>query len=54
LETISEATAATDPAAPPFEQTILDNLANADIQNGRRHERIEFASVDSYPDRTVL
>jgi adenine-specific DNA-methyltransferase len=48
LETISEAVAATDPAAPTFEQTILDNLAKAGIQNGRRHERIEFASIDPY------
>jgi adenine-specific DNA-methyltransferase len=48
LETISEATAAADPAAPTFEQTILDNLGKAGIQNGRRRERIEFASVDPY------
>jgi adenine-specific DNA-methyltransferase len=48
LETISEATAATDPTTQTFEQTILDNLAKAGIQNGTRHERIEFASVDPY------
>ena len=48
LETISEAAAAADPAAPTFEQSILDNLAKAGIQNGRRRERIELASVDAY------
>jgi len=48
-ETISETAAAIDPDSPTFEQTILDNLAKAGIQNGRRNERIEFASVDVYP-----
>jgi adenine-specific DNA-methyltransferase len=48
LETISEAAAAADPAAPTFEQSILDNLAKAGIQNGRWRERIELASVDAY------
>ncbi|WP_459758314.1 site-specific DNA-methyltransferase [Mycobacterium riyadhense] len=48
VETISEAAAAIDPDSPTFEQTILDNLAKAGIQNGRRRERIEFASVDAY------
>ena len=33
---------------PTFEQTILDNLARAGIQNGKRAERIEFASLDSH------
>jgi adenine-specific DNA-methyltransferase len=47
-ETISEHQAAVDPDAPTFEQTILDNLVRAGIQNGRRAERIEFASLDSY------
>jgi adenine-specific DNA-methyltransferase len=47
-ESVSEATAALDPDSPTFEQTILDNLAKAGIQNGRRNERIEFAAVESY------
>ena len=32
-----------------FEQMILQNLAKAGIQNGRRNERLKFASVDTYP-----
>ncbi len=31
-----------------FEQTILANLRAAGIQNGRRHERLSFDSVESY------
>lgn len=39
-----------EPAADSltFERSILDNVAKAGIQNGRRRERIEFASVDAY------
>ena len=48
-ETISEQTGAQQPDAPNFEQSILDNLARAGVQNGRRDERIEFASTESYP-----
>src|SRR3712207_3706745 len=47
-ETISEQAAAEDVSAPTFEQSILDNLAKAGIQNGRRHERIQFAGVEPY------
>lgn len=45
-ETASEHEAVLDAEAPTFEQTILDNLVRAGIQNGRRAERIEFASLD--------
>jgi adenine-specific DNA-methyltransferase len=45
---MSQDAAATDPGAVNFEQSILDNLSKAGIQNGRRNERIEFASVDPY------
>ncbi len=48
-ESISEQAGAADVAGPNFEQSILDNLAKAGIQNGRRNERIAFASLDSYP-----
>jgi len=48
-ETISEQTGAEDTAGPSFEQSILDNLAKAGIQNGRRNERITFATLDFYP-----
>jgi adenine-specific DNA-methyltransferase len=45
-ETASDHAAALEADAPTFEQTILENLARAGIQNGRRAERIEFASLD--------
>ncbi len=47
-ETISEQTAAEDAAGPTFEQSILDNLAKAGIQNGKRKERIHFAGIEPY------
>jgi len=47
-ETISEQDAAVDAGSPNFEQSIIDNLAKAGIQNGRRAERITFSSLDSY------
>jgi adenine-specific DNA-methyltransferase len=42
-----------DPAAPSFEQTVLDNLAKAGVQNGRRNERLTFASIDPYAGMLV-
>jgi adenine-specific DNA-methyltransferase len=47
-ETISEQDAGTDPSGATFEQSILDNLAKAGIQNGRKQERITFGAVESY------
>jgi adenine-specific DNA-methyltransferase len=47
-ESISETEAAKDAGAPNFEQSILDNLAKAGIQNGRRQERIGFAAFETY------
>jgi len=47
-ETISQQNAAEDPDSPNFEQSIIDNLAKAGIQNGRRAERITFSSLESY------
>jgi adenine-specific DNA-methyltransferase len=47
-ETIGETEAAKDADAPNFEQSILDNLAKAGIQNGRRQERIAFATFEAY------
>lgn len=44
----SETAAARDTDSPNFEQTILDNLAIAGIQNGRRDERIKFAAFETY------
>jgi adenine-specific DNA-methyltransferase len=48
-ESISEQAATEDAAGPNFEQSILDNLAKAGIQNGKRNERITFATLDPYP-----
>jgi adenine-specific DNA-methyltransferase len=47
-ESGGETEAAKDADSPSFEQSILDNLARAGIQNGRRKERIEFASFETY------
>jgi adenine-specific DNA-methyltransferase len=40
--------AAEDPDAPTFEQTILDNLKAAGVQNGKRAERLMFDIVEPY------
>lgn len=48
MESRGEIEAAKDADAPSFEQSILDNLAKAGIQNGRRNERITFAAFDAY------
>ena len=48
-ESISEMVGAEQPDAPNFEQSILDNLAKAGIQNGRKGERLVFTSTDTYP-----
>ena len=47
-ESASQRAAATDPDSPSFEQTILDNLGKAGIQNGRRAERITFSLLQAY------
>jgi adenine-specific DNA-methyltransferase len=47
-EPIAETDAAEDALGPNFEQTILDNLAKAGIQNGRRRERITFETFETY------
>ncbi|MCU4187225.1 site-specific DNA-methyltransferase [Acidiferrimicrobium sp. IK] len=47
-EPVSEREAAKDPDAPTFEQTILDNLRAAGVQNGRKAERLTFDDVESY------
>ncbi|HSH60282.1 MAG TPA: hypothetical protein VK988_11715 [Acidimicrobiales bacterium] len=47
-EPAAERAAAVDPDAPTFEQTVLENLRVAGVQNGRRAERLTFDVVDSY------
>jgi len=36
-----------------YEETILDNLTTAGVQNGRRRERLVFTTIDPYPGRFV-
>jgi adenine-specific DNA-methyltransferase len=36
-----------------FERTILDNLLKAGVQNGRKKERLEFATLSPYPGRYI-
>jgi adenine-specific DNA-methyltransferase len=47
-----EAAAEQSPTAD-FEPMILDNLRRAGIQNGRRNERLTFASIEPYPGKFV-
>ena len=47
-DSLSETEAAKDADAPNFEQSILDNLAKAGIQNGRKKEKFVFASFETY------
>jgi len=49
----SEVAAATAGEAPTFEQSILENLRKAGVQNGRTPERIEFESLDPYAGEYV-
>lgn len=49
----SERAADEDVDTASFEQSILDNLQRAGIQNGRRAERIQFASLDGYAGNYV-
>jgi adenine-specific DNA-methyltransferase len=44
----SETETAKNVDAPNFEQSILDNLAKAGVQNGRRQERIAFSAFETY------
>jgi len=48
-EPVSEKVGAEQPDGPTFEASILENLQRAGVQNGRKSERIEFVSVESYP-----
>ncbi len=51
--TVSERVATVDPENVDYAQGILDNLARAGIQNGRRNERIEFASLEPHAGEFV-
>lgn len=43
----------TEPDDRSFEQSVLDNLLKAGIQNGRKSERMQFASVEAYPNEYI-
>ena len=47
-EPVSVTEAAKEADAPNFEQSILDNLSKAGIQNGTKAERIKFAAFETY------
>ena len=42
-----------DTAGADFQQTILDNLLKAGIQNGRREERIELEMIEPYAGTNI-
>jgi len=44
---------ADDTASADFQQTILDNLLKAGIQNGRREERIELEMIEPYAGTNI-
>ena len=52
-KSLAEKRAALDPSSPDFERTILDNLAKAGIQNGRRAERIDLTGVEPFAGQYV-
>lgn len=52
-ESAAEVDAAKDVDSATFEQSILDNLAKAGIQNGRRAERITFAAFETFAGRYI-
>src|SRR5207249_4342051 len=52
-ESRSEAKGAKDAEYPNFEQSILDNLAKAGIQNGRKAEKLRFESFETYAGQYV-
>ncbi|GGP12986.1 hypothetical protein LDL08_32470 [Nonomuraea glycinis] len=45
--------AATEADASSFEQSILDNLAKAGVQNGRKNERLEFESLTPFAGELI-
>ena len=47
-ESVSEQSGSTQPDSESYEQSILDNLLKAGVQNGRRTERIEFDTIEPY------
>lgn len=52
-EPLSETDAAKDADGPTFEQSILENLAKAGIQNGKRSEKLKFEEFGTYAGQYV-
>ena len=53
LERQSKGELAAEQESVGFEQMILDNLQRSPIQNGRKNERLTFASIEAYPGEFV-
>jgi adenine-specific DNA-methyltransferase len=52
-ESLSETDAAKDSDGPNFEQSILENLAKAGIQNGKRAEKLKFDAFETYAGQYI-
>lgn len=52
-EARSETDAAKDADGPNFEQSILENLAKAGIQNGKRAEKLKFQAFETYAGQYI-
>lgn len=52
-DSATEAAGAAAVGGPNFEQSIIDNLAKAGIQNGKRNERIDFAAIQPHAGNYV-
>ena len=52
-ESLSEIDAAKDAKAPTFEQSILENLAKAGVQNGKRAEKLKFEAFETYAGQYI-
>lgn len=52
-ESRSETDAARDVDGANFEQSILDNLAKAGIQNGKRAEKLKFEAFETYAGQYI-
>lgn len=52
-ESLSEMDAAKDADGPNFEQSILENLAKAGIQNGKRAEKLQFEAFETFAGQYI-
>ncbi|MCT1354495.1 site-specific DNA-methyltransferase [Gordonia sp. p3-SID1431] len=52
-ESMSERDAGREADGPNFEQSILENLAKAGIQNGKRAEKLKFETFETYAGQYI-